>query len=156
MENKNALLTRLEVIWWLITAIVAFIILFPLCNELSEYPFFWDNLLFIVVFITFSRLIFLLRYSFIAKQKYIKTGLIFVCIIVAFILIEKVTGFKIFLDDNGPEAIVGSLPREAQSSMMTYIKSEMMLFGVGSVISSIILPFRLVLSIWRVWNGIED
>jgi hypothetical protein len=36
--------------------------------------------------------------------------------------------------------------------MMNYIRSEMLLFGVAGIISSVIFPFRMLMSVWRYRN----
>ena len=156
MEQTRPLLLRLELVWLLITLLVAGMILTPILYKLPDYQFLWPNVAFIVVLITFSRYIFQLRYTFLANWRFIKVGLIFACIWIAFLLVQEINLFQTFLDENGIEAVVGSLAREEQAGMMNYIKSEMLLFGVGAVISCVVLPVRLVVSIWRRWNGYED
>jgi hypothetical protein len=157
MQNPpRYLLARLEIIWWLITLVIATVILMPILYQLPDYQFFWSNLAFILVFITFTRYIFLLRYSFLANWSYVKVAIIFACFIAIFLLVQEINFFQTFLDENGMEPIVESLPKGDQLNMMNYIRSEMLLFGVGSVISCVVLPLRLVVSIWRRINGHED
>lgn len=156
MLKNTALLARLELVWWLITAIIAVIILGPILYKLPDYQFLWPNLVFILVMVTFTRYIFFLKYTFLATWRNIKVAIIFLCIFIAFLLVQEINLFQTFLDENGVEAIVGSLPRTEQAPMMKFIKSEMLLFGVGAVITCGVLPLRLVVSIWRRWNGYED
>ena len=154
MQQHTALFARLELVWWLITAIIATMILGPILYKLPDYPFLWPNLAFVLVLITFTRYIFFLRYTFLAEWRNIKVAIIFACIFIAFLLIQEINLFQTFLDENGIEAIVGSLPRTEQEPMMKFIRSEMLLFGVGAVITCGLLPLRLVVSIWRRWNGL--
>jgi hypothetical protein len=156
MKKSNALLARLEIVWWLITAVIASMILFPIVYQLPDYEFLWTNVAFIVVMITFSRYIFLLRYTFLANLRNVKVAVIFACLFIMFLLVQEINTFQTFLDEKGNEAIVGTLAREDQGPMLKYIRSEMLLFGVGGVISCLVLPMRLVVSIWRRWNGYED
>ncbi|MGH1434380.1 MAG: hypothetical protein ACRBG0_07970 [Lewinella sp.] len=156
MLKNTALLARLELVWWLITAIIAVMILAPIIYKLPDYQFLWPNLVFILVMVTFTRYIFFLKYTFLATWRNIKVAIIFLCVFIAFLLVQEVNLFQTFLDENGVEAIVGSLPRTEQGPMMKFIKSEMLLFGVGAVITCGVLPLRLVVSIWRRWNGYED
>ena len=156
MNQTRPLLFRLELVWLLITVLVAAILLLPILYKLPDYRFLWPNLAFIIVMITFTRYIFLLRYTFLAQWRVIKVALIFICLWLAFLLVQEINTFQTFLDENGIEAVVGSLPRADQEGMMSYIRSEMLLFGVGAVISCAILPVRLVVSVWRRWNGYED
>lgn len=156
MQKSTALLARLEIVWWLITAVVAATILFPIYYQLPDYQFLWSNLILIVLAITFTRYIFLLRYTFLASWRYIKVAVIFACIFIAFLVVQEINIFQTFLDENGIEPIVGTLAREDQEPMIKYIRSEMLLFGVTALIGCIVLPMRLVVSIWRRWNGYED
>jgi len=142
----------LEFVWWLITAIVAMTILLPICIEVENYPFFWDNLLFIVAFITFTRLIFFLRYSLIADKKKIKAALFFISIFIVFMLVQKVNQFQIDIDENGIDAMLGNSISDNRQGLMNYIRQEMLFFGVGGAISGILLPFRLMKSIWQDFN----
>lgn len=156
MEHTRPLLFRLELIWLLITAVIAAVILGPILYRLPDYNFLWPNVAFIAVMITFTRYIFQLRFTFLAKWRILKAALIFICLWLAFLLVQEINAFQTYLDENGIEAVVGTLPRADQEGMMSYIRSEMLLFGVGSVIACAVLPMRLVVSIWRRWNGYED
>jgi uncharacterized membrane protein YhhN len=156
MQQNTALFVRLELVWWLITAVIAAMIVGPIFYKLPDYQFLWPNLAFVIILITFTRYIFFLRYTFLATWRNIKVAIIFICIVIAFLLIQEINLFQTFLDENGVEAIVGTLPRAEQEPMMKFIRSEMLLFGVGSVITCGVLPLRLVVSIWRRWNGYED
>lgn len=156
MTRTRPLLFRLEFIWLLITALVAVLLLAPILYSLPDYQFLWPNLAFIVIMITFTRYIFQLRYTFLANWRILKVALIFICIWLTFFLVQEINLFQTYLDENGIEAVVGSLPRSSQGAMMSYIRSEMLLFGVGAVIGCMVLPIRLVVSVWRRWNGYED
>ena len=67
-------------------------------------------------------------------------------------LVNQINLFQTFLDENGFEGLVGDLPFGKRENMAKFIRAEMLFFGVGSVISAIILPFRLVISVWRTRN----
>lgn len=149
------LYTRLELIWWLITLIAAVLLLFPIVNRLPGYRFLGVNLLFIIAFITFTRYIFLLRYTFLPPYQRLKVGLALLCIPIVFLLVQELNRFQVFLDEEGYEALVGTLPRSEQIPMVEYIRSEMLLFGIGSVIAAVVLALRLIVSVWRRHNGYE-
>lgn len=156
MSSTSTLRLRIELVWWLITLLIAALILLPILLNIPDYQFLWTNLAFIIIFVTLARYIFQLRYSFLAPLRNFKVAVIFACLFIAFILVQEINLFQTFLDENGVEPIVGTLARDQQAPMMSYIRSEMLLFGVGAVISCIILQLRLVLSIWRRWNGYPD
>jgi len=67
-------------------------------------------------------------------------------------LIEGLSGFQNYLDEEGLNKFLPSMNLDEQQIMINYIKSEMLLFGVGSIIIAIIFPFRMVISVWRNRN----
>ncbi|MFN7118078.1 MAG: hypothetical protein ACK4TA_14855, partial [Saprospiraceae bacterium] len=101
---------------------------------------------------TLSRYIFLLPYTFLANRQRLKVALIFLCIPVVFLLIQELNRFQTYLDYNGLEVLLGNFSTQPEESLINYTYNEMLLFGVGSVVSGIVFPFRLTLSIWRRRN----
>ena len=142
----------LELIWWLITAILLIGVLLPIYTNVPNYPFYFINAIYIITFITLTRYIFLLKHTFLAKRQRIKLILIFLCIPFVFYLGQELNYFQTFLDEEGLDAVVGALPFLDRAGMIQYIRNEMILFGVGSIICGIVLPFRLMISIWRIRN----
>ncbi len=142
----------LEVIWWIITAIISYLIIAPIQKMTDLYPFFWMNLLFIVTFITLFRYLFFLRYSFIARRQLLKITIIFLSIPFIFHLISNLNYFITYIDEKSFDGFLGHLDSDARSKMQIYIRSEMLLFGVGSVVAAVLFPFKMIASIWRVRN----
>jgi hypothetical protein len=152
MNKKNSLHFRLELIWWIFTLVLTATILYPILRIVDDYPFLVINIAFVIIFITFTRYIFLLKHTFLAKQQLLKVGIILISVPVIFMLINQINLFQTFLDENGIEGIVGSLSFGRRENIAKFIRTEMLFFGVGSVISSIILSLRLVISVWRTIN----
>lgn len=152
MSTDSTLSIRLELFWWVFTAIVAFGILYPILSTTDNYPFLLINIIFIIVFITFTRYLFLLRHTFLAKRQMLKAAVIVICIPLIFYLINGVNYFQTYLDENGLESFLGALPLDRQNSMGGFIRNEMLLFGVGSVLVAMMMPFRMIISIWRTHN----
>lgn len=154
MDNQQqSLFLKLELLWWIITAIIVMSVLYPIYSKVgNNYPFYFANILFIVVFITFTRLIFLLPYSFLANWEKIKIAFITITPILLFFLINELNYFQTFLDEKGVENFLAKMSIPEQETMRRYVTAEMLLFGVGSIITSVILPIRLLKSIWRARN----
>lgn len=152
MEKKQKLLIGLEVFWWLITAVLVVIILAPIRKEAIDFPFYLMNIIFIVVFITFSRHLFLLKHTFLARRQVWKMIIMVGILPLIFYLVQEVNYFQTFFDEQGGEAIVGALRMERVEKLSAYVKSELLFFGVGAVIASVVLFFRLMMSIWRYHN----
>ena len=54
--------------------------------------------------------------------------------------------------ENGIDDLVKNLPYEDHWGFANYIKSQMNFFGAASLVVTVILPFRLLLSVWRNRN----
>ena len=147
-------LRQLELLWWALTLFVVLLILTPIYLAVTNFPFYLLNAIYITTFITVARYIFLLKYTFLAKSERWKIICVFLCIPAVFLLVQELNLFQTFLDENGMEAMVGNiLPLSRRTAINKYIYNEIMLFGVGSIISCVLLPFRLLISVWRGRNN---
>jgi len=152
MKTPTQLLIQLEIIWWSVTAVVVFGVLLPIKSYWSIYPFLWSNIIFIIVLLTLARYIFLLPYTFLAHRQRLKVVLFFLCIPLVFLLTQELNRFQLFLDYNGTGALLGQPTLLENKGLTAYIYNEMLLFGVGSIISGVVFPLRLLLSVWRKRN----
>jgi hypothetical protein len=69
-----------------------------------------------------------------------------------FNLVNNINHFQTYLDEQGILSFMGHLHPSRIDSLEKYVRTQMLLFGVGSVISAVILPVRLTMSVWRVRN----
>jgi hypothetical protein len=152
MATSKGSIAQLELLWWVITILITAAVLLPIYLKVDGYPFYFLNTVYIVAFITLTRYIFLLPFTFLANREVLKVILFFLAIPFIFYLIQALNQFQLFLDEEGPEALIKNLEGKTLSDMTTYIRSEILLFGVGSIISSLIFPFRLLISVWRKRN----
>ena len=152
MNQKSTLTLKVELLWWLVTLWVIFGVMFPIYSKLDDYPFWVENIVFIVVFITFTRYIFLLKHTFLAYQQKLKVALFFIAMWLLFYLIDAINHFQTTIDEAGLEPIFQHLPLVDKTSLSHYVRNELTLFGVGSAIATIVFMFRMLISIWRVRN----
>jgi hypothetical protein len=150
--GKQISVLQFELLWWLITALVLAAILLPIYLNIRYFPFYGLNILVIVCFITLARYLFLLPYTFLARREILKIAIVFLCIPLIFIIVQELNKFQTYLDEQGVEMLVGKRPAEKQMQWVYFIQNEILLFGVGAVVTGIILPFRLILSVWRGRN----
>lgn len=141
-----------ELLWWMLTFLVICIALFPIWDNDIDFPFYFQNGLLIALFITFTRYIFLLPVSFIARMKWIKVAIILFAAIFFFVMSTALSDFRNFMDEKGLQTLVTHLHVNEQTRLIEYIKNEMIFFGVGSIITGIILPGRMIMSLWRMRN----
>ncbi len=152
-SQKKNLSLKLELLWWIFTLVVVAAVIIPILSSIEHYPFTKINILFVVVFITLARYIFLLRHTFLAKQQKLKAVLIFLSIPFIFYLISELYSFQTYLDENGVEAFIDtSLSIEKRNQLTAFIRNQMMFFGAGAVITTFMFPFRMLLSIWTLRN----
>jgi len=142
----------MELVWWIFTAIIAFAVLFPIMKNVDDYPFLFTNIIFVVVFITFARYIFLLKHTFLADRQVLKVIIFFLCLPLFSYLVNELTSVRTFLDEHGIDALVKNLPYESHWNFANYVKTEMYFFGAASLVVTVLLPFRLLLSVWRNRN----
>jgi hypothetical protein len=152
MEQRQRLSLLLELIWWIVTAVVVLAVLYPIHRAMYVWPYQTWNIVFIVVFITFSRYIFQLRHTFLARRQILKIAIILACFPLAFTLISGFNSFLSYIGDRTWEPLTGHLPLAQREPIQDYIWGEMVFFGVGSIIVIPILAVRLFVSIWTLHN----
>lgn len=142
-----------EVLWICVTLTVICLVLMPIYMNLGDgFPFYRDNILLILISITFTRYLFLLKHHWIVNSKWFKVILIFFPIIVLLYLVDVLYNFQLYNDQEGIKSLMEGLPYKAQRQMELYIKSEMIFFWVTAFISNFLLPFRMVMSLWKKIN----
>lgn len=142
----------IEVISLLIIGVIALVVLFPIYSAGVGYPFYKANILFLVIFFTAVRYIFLMKYTPFSHNGVIKTAMVFICIPIIGLVVDRLFEFQKYLDEVGLQNLVDQLEYVEQTSMIRYMRTEMLFFGAAALVSAIILPFRLIRSIWTVKN----
>jgi len=143
----------LELGWILFTILLCALVLMPLYNSLgSKYPFYTENIIFIIAAVTFIRYIFLLKFHWIADTTYPKVALIFLSIPIIMYLVDNVYDFQAYVDEEGLYALLEDFPSEKQKSLGSYMKTQMIFFWTAAVISAVLLPIRMIVSLWRQKN----
>lgn len=142
----------LEIITLLFASVLAILVILPLTNKQIDYLFFVENVVFIFTFVLATRYLFFLKFSFLAKQQEIKVGLFFLFIPFIFYLFSSLHGFRTFLEEEGMYYPMRNLPALKAKELGNYMYNEMVFFGSGAIVASIILPFRLIISVWTLKN----
>lgn len=152
MKQKQSLTILLEVIWWVATAMLAFAVLYPIRRTLPAWPFQGWNIAFIIVLVTFTRYIFLLQHTFLAKRQVLKVVVILLLFPFTFLLVGGLHEFMTFVEERTWDPLTGTLPPSEKRAMESYIWGVMIFFGAGSIVATPLLGGRLFLSIWRTRN----
>ncbi len=152
MEQSRSLWLKMELIWWLVTTILVVVILYPILKYTDNYPFLILNIIYIVAFVTLSRHIFLLKHTALANAQLVKVAIILLSVPIIAYLVSGIHFFQTYIDENGMDSFISETSSLSKEQIGNFIRNELILFGVGSVIAAIVLPFRLVLSLWR-WKN---
>ena len=153
MDKQRILFIKFELLWWAVTFLIIGFVLYPIYKlQPVQFPFWKTNIIFVIVFVTVTRYIFFLKHTFLGYIQWLKVLVILICIPLLFYLVEKLHFFKDYMDKIGLEDKFEHLSLQGQTDIINYIDSEMIFFGVGSLISSVILPFRMLISFWRTHN----
>jgi len=149
MNNKFSV----EIIGILLTIVLAVLLMLPIYSNIGNlYPFYQENIIIIVIAVTFMRYIFLLKHHWVSSSKYIKAVFIFIPIPVFFFLVGALYDFQAFLDEKGIGTILTELSHKKQKSLGGYIKSEMVFFWMAAFLANAYMPIRMILSLWRNIN----
>lgn len=142
----------LEVIWWIITLVVVILVTLPILSNGIDFVLLPMNILMIVVFINFSRMVFFWQLNPFSRIRALRYVLFILCIPLIIYSIGALNDFQILLDDYGVYNLVESAPKDKRIPLAKFIRNEFFFFGVGAVISSFALALRLVISSWRQKN----
>ena len=143
----------LEGIWWLITAIIVSLVMYPIWSNFPEFKFNVVNIVNITAFVTFTRYIFLLKYTFIAKMEKVKIGFVLFTLMIVIAITTQIQSFNVWIDGGDPDVLLSSVGKSsARESLLNYIKSEFLFFVIAAIVSAIVLAGRLMVSVWSVRN----
>ena len=148
----------MELIWCFFTGVAAFFIVQPLWKDFKDYFFIHQLIIYIIVFITFSRYIFFLKFTFLADAQKTKILLIFLAFPLFFYLLASFFELRSFMDRLSEGMLEyesyfrDGISDEQRFIAVNYLAKQYTFFGVSAIISVTVAPFRLILSIWRVYN----
>jgi hypothetical protein len=148
----------MELIWWVITAIVVTIVVRPLWKEFVRYDFIYELIMFIIIFITYTRYLFFIKFTFLAHSQIVKFILIFVSLPFLFYLWQVFFNYQSFLEKQTEGMIEfqiyfrSDITFKERFETLTYLSNNYKFFGWSSILAVFISPFRLLVSFWRVHN----
>lgn len=144
---------KAEAIFICITLLITSLILLPVWNYYGDkYTFYFYNISFIILFLLAVRYLFLLKYTPISHNKLAKLFIIFICLPLMLYYIDGIYEFNRYVDEVGFVNISKGDPDEALN-MAWYTRTQYLFFGVSTMITLGLMPFRMVVSIWRVTNN---
>lgn len=149
MGNEPSKQWQLEFVWWIFAFILAVLVILPIYfNHIPFTPFYLPNIVYVVVAITLTRIIFFLPISWLRDRFYLQGVLAFLMIPLVFWMVWKMNTYTTYLDNRGPDVLVLHLSEQSANAMNAYMSSEYFFFGIWAVVAAVILPFRVIYNVW--------
>jgi len=90
---------QLEIIWWSITAVVIVLVMFPIWTEVgTNFRYNNSNILAIFIFLVYTRLLFVLRHTYIAKNAFMKIFFVILSIPLFVYFMDRINAFHSEID----------------------------------------------------------
>lgn len=132
---------------------VAALFLLPTYNVTGDkFIFFVENTVAIVVFLSFTKYIFLLRFSPFARNKWVKFSAIFLCIPLMMYLVGSLYDFQKFVDEEGIASVLLHTEDMSYYQFGKFIRFQFVFFATGAIVVTALLPIRMIISFWRTYN----
>lgn len=144
---------QLEILWWLITAVILVLVMMPIWSIAgTNTPFHISNIIAIVVFVSFFRLLFVLRHTLISHHSIGKVLIVILCIPLFVYMMDSLNSFQTFIDERGFQELIPGRDDNKSFEVAKYMRYEYVFFVVAAMISAALVPFRMIISEWRVRN----
>ena len=152
MSNNSEKYWLAEILSWLITLVLAALVLAPISLAAVPFPFIVYNLIFVVIGVTFGRYLFFFDKHPLAYSKIFKIVLIFLVPMLFFPILEGLHTFIEFNDREGLQSVLGHLFIDHQRWLMSYIRTEYLFFGIMSFLGSFLLIVKMIRAFWRQYK----
>lgn len=142
--------------WIGVTLLVSTLILFPIYYVAREgYLFYISNFVAIFIFLSLTRYIFMLKHTPFARVKWFKFLWIFLPIPLLMLSIDNMMEFQQYLEEEGTYALIKANNGDIKFSVIQWIRSQYIFFGVGAIIVLLLIPVRMIISFWRTTNTVD-
>jgi hypothetical protein len=142
-----------EFLSWAFVLVFCVLILSPVIFKSGVYyTFYVQNAVSIIVFLTFSRLIFLLGYTPYARLKWLRMLLVFLPIPLFMYHLDNLYDFQRYVDENGTISFLKGSTNLDDYNFGKYIKYQFIFFSTGALVTIVLMPVRMIVSFWRTTN----
>lgn len=143
---------QLELVWWTLTAVVIVLVMFPIWSEVgTSFRYNNSNIMSIFIFMVYTRMIFVLRHTYISNNALMKIIFVILSIPLFVYFMDRINAFQTFVDENGDTALLPAYD-DSVESLTKYIRYEYLFFAVAAIMTVAMMPFRMILSLWRTRN----
>lgn len=142
-----------EILSWVFVLVFCILILLPVYIKTgADYSFYIPNLTSIIIFLTFSRLIFLLSFTPYSRVKWLKMVLIFLPIPLFLYHINYLYDFQRYIDEEGTISFLKGSSDLGDYNFGRFIKYQFIFFCTGALVTIVLMPVRMIISFWRIIN----
>ncbi len=150
--GKKGLYFLNEIIWILVFAIIAAIIIFPVYKQTPNFPYIIPNFIFVLITLFLTRYIVFLKKTIIAKKRLLLKVLFFLSIPIVLLLADQYFTILEYFKEFGYEFIPDSFSYLDSRTLGNYVKTEISFFGIASIITAAIFPLRILFYLWKSSN----
>lgn len=150
VENQTKL--NFAGLWLLLILLLPALVLWPVYSNDIVFTFYFYNILIITAPVFFLRYIFFIKYTFIEKTivpKLLIMPLALILGIYSYIILNE---FIDFYNNNGIYYSLEDFSLDKQEFLGNYIFRQFIFFAAFTMITCIVIPFRMLISVWRVYN----
>jgi len=147
---KTKLISAL--LWLIFTILLISVVLWPIYSNNINYQFYFNNILFIVVAVYFFRYIFRIKHTLIENKLLVKLIIMPLGIVMAIYTYMAMNDFIDYYQSFGIYKSLEKFDLDKQYFLGDYIQNQYLFFGVAALVSSIIIPIRMLISVFRVYN----
>lgn len=153
VSSKRTATALFELTWWAFALVLAGIVLLPIYGSVPNFPFFLPNFIYVIVAVTLTRYIFLLKVSWLRDRLLVQAAMVILCIPLIFYMVQAFNSFIIYFDERGPDFLVRSLDPEIGPTLDRYMHAEYRFFGVWAIMVAAVTPFRLIYNAWARYRA---
>jgi hypothetical protein len=150
VENQTKL--NFAGLWLLVLILLPVLILWPIYSNNVLFPFYFYNILIIITPVLFIRYIFFLKFTFIEGTIVPKLLLIPIAMVLGIYSYIILNDFIDFYNNNGIYYSLEKFNIDKQEFIGNYLFRQYIFFGSFTILTCIVLPFRMLISVWRVYN----
>ncbi len=141
---------RLALLWLVIALLIAFTVVLPVLKPIWGMQILLVNILFVICTILFARTIIQFKQSLLADNFIVRLIAFIFLFPFIFLSIEQINNFQYLVDyDEINNWLAAEVDPNQLRGIRSYFQSEFMLFGVGTVITSVVLIFRMIGYTWK-------
>lgn len=158
MNQQNLLIVIKELLWTAITCMVVVAVLYPVTQKI-DYIYYPVNAFFVFLTLTYFRWSVTFKRLPFLRPAWVRLGLFMINLSLFIYLMQKQQQFLMFyenfytLDFGFPKVIMYD---EVKESLFSYLRTEIILFGTGSLIMIVAFNFRLLISWWQFYKHQAD